>query len=176
MTNSIESLLENDHESLDQLLIELNNELTSLNIARSYELLHRFWARLAVHIRAENLHLFPAIANCPRFTGKGNLPTSEEVHNLLLRLRSDHDFFMKELAQLIKAAREIRAGQRADLKDAGKLRRRLAIIRKRLETHNSLEEEQAYIWPSLLFDEQTVAELCDHVKHELENLPPRFAA
>ena len=74
--------------------------------ARAFELLDLFWARLAIHIRAENLHLFPALANAPasRFTGKGGLPTRDEAHNVLLQLRSDHDFFMKELAEMIKRA------------------------------------------------------------------------
>ena len=177
MKKSIESLLGNDHESLDQLLTALDKELASLNIARSYELLDLFWARLAVHIRAENLHLFPALANAlpSLFTGKGGLPTSEEAHKLLLRLRSDHDFFMKELARTIKAMREIADNQRPRAKEIEDVRQRMIIIKKRLEDHNRLEEERAYTWPQLLFDKPTVARLRKHLRHELENLPPRFA-
>jgi hypothetical protein len=86
MKNSVESVLEDDHESLGQLLTELDADLAKPNIARAFELLDLFWARLAVHIRAENLHLFPALASAPasRFTGKGGLPTSEEVLPSLL--------------------------------------------------------------------------------------------
>lgn len=86
MTNSVESLLETDHESLAHLLAELDGELAKPNIARAFELLDLFWARLAVHIRAENVHLFPALANARAslFTGKGSLPTSEEAHNFTL--------------------------------------------------------------------------------------------
>jgi hypothetical protein len=177
MKKSIESVLGNDHESLDQLLIELDKELASLNIARSYELLDLFWARLAIHIRAENLHLFPALANAPAavFTGKGSLPTSEEAHNLLLRLRSDHDFFMKELAQTIKALREVPDNQQVHAKDIEHVRQRMIIIRKRLEVHNRLEERRAYTWPAMIFDEPTVARLFERLRHELENLPQRFA-
>jgi hypothetical protein len=136
-----------------------------------------FWARLAIHTRAENLHLFPAIANAPAslFTGKGSCPTFEEAHDLLLRLRSDHDFFMKELAEMIKRARRIRAGQAADFNVAEELRRRLVVIGKRLEAHNRLEEEQTCGWPALIFDEPTMAKLCERLRQELENLPPRFA-
>jgi hypothetical protein len=74
---------------------------------------------LAVHIRAENLHLFPALANAPAslFTGRGPLPASEEVHKVLARLRSDHDFFMKELAREIKAMREIAGSPEAHLEE-----------------------------------------------------------
>src|SRR6185503_15306411 len=104
MKNAIERLLETDHESLAQLLAELDAELAKPNSVRAFELLDLFWARLAVHIRAEHLHLFPAIANATAslFTGRGGLPTFQEAQYLLLQLRSDHDFFMKELAQLMK--------------------------------------------------------------------------
>lgn len=176
MKNSVESLLETDHEALAQLLVQLDIELAKPNISHAFELLDLFWARLAVHIRAENLHLFPALADAPAplFTGKGSLPTPDEAQNLLLRLRSDHDFFMKELAQMIKAAGEIPPGQGEGLKQAAELRQRLSVIRKRLETHNRLEEELAYVWPALLFEEQAVVSLSDRLRRELENLPPRF--
>jgi iron-sulfur cluster repair protein YtfE (RIC family) len=177
MKNPVESLLEDDHALLGQLLTELDAELSKPNIARAFELLDLFWARLAVHIRAENLHLFPALANAPAslFTGRDPLPASEEVHKVLARLRSDHDFFMKELAREIKAMREIAGSPEAHLEELEVLRQRLANVRERLEAHNLLEEEQAYVWPSMLFDEQTSADLCDQLRHELENLPPRFA-
>ena len=125
----------------------------------------------------ENLHLFPALANARAslFTGKGGLPTHNEAHNVLLRLRSDHDFFMKELAEMMKRARGSRAGQAEDFTVAEELGRRLTVIRKRLEAHNRLEEEQTYAWPALVFDEPTMAKLCERLRHELENLPPRFA-
>jgi len=177
MKNPVESLLEDDHASLGQLLTELDAELAKPNIARAFELLDLFWARLAVHIRAENLHLFPALANAPAslFAGRGSLPTSEEVQNVLARLRSDHDFFMKELAQTIKVMREIAGNQPANLENFQELRQRMIIIKNRLEAHNRLEEERVYTWPALLFDEKTVAALSDRLRHELENLPPRFS-
>ena len=175
MKNPVESLLEDDHESLGQLLTELDGELAKHKFPRAFELLDLFWARLAIHIRAENLHLFPALANARAslFTGKGGLPTRDEAHNVLLRLRSDHDFFIKELAEIVKRARGIRAGQ--DFNVAEELGRRLTVIRKRLEAHNRLEEERTYAWPALVFDDPTMAKLCERLRHELENLPPRFA-
>jgi len=177
MKNSVESLLGDDHESLAELLAELDSELKGANVARAFELLDRFWARLAVHIRAENLHLFPAIAAAATslFTGNGNLPTAEEAHNILLQLRSDHDFFMKELAQMIKAARLLAGREEVPRKETKELRQRLTEIRKRLETHNLLEEALVYTWPSLLLDQNAVAALRDSLTQELENLPPRFA-
>lgn len=177
MKNSIERLLETDHESLAQLLAELDAELAKPNTVRAFELLDLFWARLAVHIRAEHLHLFPAIANAPAslFTTRGDLPTSEEAQDLLLQLRSDHDVFMKELAQLMKIARQAGAEDGETSTAGGEIRERLGRIKECLETHNRLEESLAYVWPALLFDEPTVAALSDRLQGELQHAPPRFA-
>jgi len=175
MQNSVESLLESDHESLGQLLTELDLALTDVNVSRSFELLDQFWARLAVHIRAEHLHLFPALADASlsTFTGKDGVPTSDQVLKLLEQLRSDHDFFMKELADMIRVMRNMIARQ-PDSKEADDLRKRLMTITRRLEAHNELEETQAYAWVGLLVDAQIVADLHGRIRHELENLPPRL--
>ncbi|HEY8225492.1 MAG TPA: hemerythrin domain-containing protein [Pyrinomonadaceae bacterium] len=177
MKNSLEFLLESDHESLGQLLAKLDAELGKPNCVRAFELLDLFWARLAVHIRAENLHLFPALneASALIHSAKDNLPDLEEVQNMLLRLRSDHDFFMKELSVAIKSARTIAACEVAPPKQTRELRQRLTTIAKRLEVHNKVEEEQVYLWPSLLLDEPSLIRLSDRVRHELENLPPRVS-
>jgi iron-sulfur cluster repair protein YtfE (RIC family) len=176
MKNSVESLLAHDHEELGRLLAELDAKLEQLDVSEAFKVLDLFWARLAIHIRAENLHLFPALANTTAtlFSGQGKLPTSEEAHDLLLRLRSDHDYFMKELATLIKAMREIALGQNRHDLEIQEIRSRLNAIRERLEVHNVLEEERAYTWPTVLFDEATLNRLGQRLKQELENLPPRF--
>ena len=62
----------------------------------------------------------------------------------------------------------------APLKEAEEVRQRMTIIKKRLETHNRLEEELAYVWPSLLFDETKITRLHDRIRRELQDLPPRF--
>lgn len=175
MKNPVESLLEDDHESLGRLLAEVDAELAKTNVARAFALLDLFWARLAVHIRAENLQLFPALANAPvsRFTGKDGLPTSEEMEKVVAILRSDHDFFMKELAQMIKVMRET-VDRQALPEETEDLRARLATVSQRLVAHNRLEEERLYTWPALLLDEQANATLRDSLRRELENLPPRF--
>ena len=177
MKSILESLLETDHESLAQLLSELDAELAKPNVARAFELLDLFWARLAVHIRAENLHLFPALANAPAslFTGKGSLPTLVEAHDLLLRLRSDHDFFMKELARTVKAMREVGGDPARRVQEVDEIRQCMIVIEQRLDIHNRLEEEQVYTWPALVFDEPAVIKLHLALQHELENLPRRFA-
>lgn len=176
MKNLVEALLEDDHESLGQLVGELNSALAKRNLTRAFELLDLFWARLAVHIRAENLHLFPILANSSAslFTGNGGLPAYRQAQSMLAQLRSDHDFFMKELAEMIKLMRKITGSEQSSLEEAENLRQRLIVIKERLEQHNQLEEEQVYIWPSLIFDEQTITRLCDRLRHELNHLPARF--
>jgi hypothetical protein len=178
MKNSVESLLASDHESLGQLLTELDLALTNTDVSRSFALLDLFWARLAVHIRAENLHLFPALANAPAslFTGKDSLPTADEVQNVLKQLRSDHDFFMKELAEIVRAMRDMVATRRENYEEVEDLRKRLTTIASRLEAHNKLEETEAYGWVGLLFDAETTIGLDRRIQHELENLPPRLSS
>jgi len=170
--------LERDHESLGQLLSELDSALKRSNASRALELLDLFWARLAVHIRAENLHLFPAIAVADQslFSGNGNLPTSEEAHHILLRLRSDHHFFMKELAEMIKGVRLLAKSEKTSRREFKQFGQRMTAVGKRLETHNLLEERLVYTWPALLLDDKSVVALSDRLKLELENVPPRFAS
>ena len=132
MKNPVEALLEDDHESLGRLLAKLDSELAKPNLSVAFELLDLFWARLAVHIRAENLHVFPALANssAPLFTGSGGLPTYTQAQSVLVHLRSDHDFFMKELAALIKVMREIAGSELARLEELEDLRERLLVIKE----------------------------------------------
>lgn len=59
MTQS--TLLAHDHSELDSTLAGLVSALFEGDAARSLERLDLFWARLAMHIRAENLYLFPAL-------------------------------------------------------------------------------------------------------------------
>jgi hypothetical protein len=177
MKDAVEVLLEHDHASLGQLLTELDAEMAKPNIARAFELLDLLWARLAVHIRAEHLHLFPALTEAPasRFTGEGGLPTFAEAQNVLAHLRSDHDVFMKELALMMKAMGAMIGNQLANVEEVEDWRQRLTKIADRLEAHNLLEEHQVYTWPTLLFDQPKLAALRARIAHELNNLPPRFA-
>ena len=176
MANSVESLLENDHESLGQLLSELTLSLSNFDVSQSFALLDLFWARLAVHIRAEHLHLFPALSNAASAlsAGKDGLPTSEEIYELINQLRLDHDFFMKELADMIRVMREMKTDKQVDQPVVEDLSRRLMTITTRLEAHNELEEKQAYAWVGLILNAATWADLGSRIQRELDNLPPRF--
>lgn len=177
MSNPVESLLQHDHESLGQLLAKLEQELAGSNIVAAFELLDRFWAGLALHIRAENVELFPALTDnlAASLTGSGVRPRSDEIEDVLSRLRTDHNFFMTELATAIKTMRAVVAGESPEEKSIASVQNRLAVIRQRLEEHNRIEEEQAYKWPELVLSDSGQMALLERLKRERDNLPPRFA-
>ena len=172
MNNEIGSMLENDHEALSKLLEDLEKKLAAFDPTLAYKALDLFWARLAMHIRAENVRLFPALLKLPKesLTGKGGRPTPAELHEVLELLRTDHDFFMTELTHMIKMLRKSEV-QREEIGDVAE---RLGGLKQRLEKHNQLEEELAYVWPSTVFDAPTMEKLATRVRRELTNLPPRF--
>ena len=89
--------LAHDHAELGNLLGEVNAALDAKVIARSHASLDRFWARLAVHIRAEHLRLFPAVLDALSGS-RENIPSADEALNAIEELRRDHDFFMHELS------------------------------------------------------------------------------
>jgi len=173
-------LLEHDHELLAQLLHELESGLREHNARQSFELLDLFWARLAMHIRAEHLWLFPAILNAPRNSfSKGGVPSFEEVALVIEGLRSDHNFFMDELAKAVKTFRLILAANGGS-QDVGNqldsIRMRVDAVSRRLQSHNELEEQYVYEWPGLLLDSVDLEVLVANLKRELDNLPQRFQA
>src|SRR6266496_959278 len=55
--------LADDHLALDEALRQFRETLDTGDIEASHARLDLFWARLAVHIRAEHLHLFPVVLN-----------------------------------------------------------------------------------------------------------------
>lgn len=88
-------ILSDDHEAVGELWNQLLTALHNDDAQTSYAKLDLLWARLAVHIRTEHLHLFPVIA--ARVSDAG--PAIEN-------LRADHDFFMRELAEAVGVLRE----------------------------------------------------------------------
>jgi hypothetical protein len=169
-------LLEHDHDSLHTLLVDLDQELAKSNTESAFNLLDLFWARLGVHIRAEHLQLFPALTELPSsaWSNDPGLPSHTQAQTVLTRLRDDHDFFMKELAQLIQIMREVVALQRP-VGEMTNVRQRLDVVSQRLNRHNQLEETQVYLWPALLLDDEKIAQLSEGIQHELNNLPSRFS-
>src|ERR1051325_2506367 len=88
--------LSDDHDAVSEVLKQLLTALDNNDVATSFSRLDLLWARLAVHIRAEHLHLFPAVTKHLR-----------ESHAIVENLRTDHDFFMRELARAIAILREM---------------------------------------------------------------------
>jgi len=175
----IPELMKQDHEALDDLLQSLQSSLEKHQVMTSFELLDLCWARLAVHIRAENVRLFPAIlGTCPDAFGT-TLPPLREVHSTIKRLRVDHNFFMDELSRAVKTMRELltrsESHEQPEIRtELGRIRDRVDAVSNRLRAHNELEEEQVYGWPGLMLNGSRLRILEDAIKHEIENLPPRF--
>jgi hypothetical protein len=173
------NLLRDDHAQVGALVKELDAALGREDAARSFALLDLVWARLAVHIRAEHLCLFPAIldalAELPEAQSEA-VVTSFEAKDLIAHLREDHNFFMNELASAIKVMREMGSAP-SDERVARALRsvrRKVNAVGHRLEQHNRLEEERLYRWPASLLTTTEQARLLARVAREVENLPPRL--
>ena len=151
------SRLSDDHKAVGEVLAQLWRALNNKDIQTSYARLDLLWARLAVHIRAEHLHLFPVI-----------LAKTTDAQTLIEPLRADHDFFMRELARALGI-----------LRDEPNLETVTAIVREvenRLATHNEIEEHQIYPQSSRLLTEPEQLDLLARINAELENRPPRFSA
>jgi iron-sulfur cluster repair protein YtfE (RIC family) len=157
-------ILEADHRELDQLLAELLDELArdAPDPVTTYHCLDFFWARLAVHIRAEHLVLFPAVLAAAGEAGR------EPLTATLANLRRDHDFFMKELARAVKVLHLI--------PDFGNepgtfeiLRTLVKEVAESLSIHDEMEEQRIYP----LADQSPWIGI--RILKELENLPSRYS-
>lgn len=179
MKNS-QQLLAEDHEALDTLLRALLTAIDQGDSTTIFARLDLFWALLAVHIRAENLCLFPAILNAIH----NKLSASEsrgvdamQARQAINRLRSDHDFFMHELAEAVKIIREptVVNDRRNETETVNQVRQIVAVVNNRLESHNQLEEELVYRLPEKILSMDEQSEVAASIRRELDNLPPRFA-
>ena len=161
--------LSDDHHAVGEVLKQLLSALDSKDIQTSYSKLDLLWARLAVHIRAEHLHLFPAVAN----------QISGEALTIVESLRTDHDFFMRELARGVGILRDLLVQKTITTSDEARLADVSETVReidKRLATHNEIEESQIYRWSSIMLTEQEQSDLLARISAELENRPSRFSA
>ena len=170
------NLLVTDHLELDQMLKELS---IAFEGGEKVELIHQkldlFWARLAMHIRAEHLHLFPALLNAAenRNLPPGKEPSPEVIKTKIDELHEDHDFFMRELAIAVKRTQSWLANdQTVSGSEIETVRRSIAALAERLEIHNKLEESEVYRWIDDLSREEK-DDLKAKIKKELAKLPPR---
>jgi iron-sulfur cluster repair protein YtfE (RIC family) len=167
---TIHDILESDHRELDHLLDQLFVHLEGSDAEAIYRSLDLFWARLAMHIRAEHQRLFPALRD-----GISDPAIRETLPDLLARLREDHDFFMVELARAIKAARLVfYFGNESE--SFAIIRELVTAVKERLLIHNQIEESELYPLASepLLSSEQ-IDDAIAGIRKELAKLPPRFA-
>jgi hypothetical protein len=176
--SSGENLLEEDHAELGELIAQLFVALDARDVEMSFARLDLVWARLAVHIRAEHLGLFPTILDAARRVSKreDGTPRFCEVESTINELRRDHDFLMDELARAVNTMREITGSENSSVTEE-RLRdvwRRVTLVDERLDKHNRIEEEQVYGWPAALLSSTEQAQLAERVRRELGNMPPRF--
>ncbi len=157
--------LSDDHHAVSEVLEQLLMALENKDVQTSHSTLDLLWARLAVHIRAEHLHLFPAVIDR---VAKSDL---SEAQAIVKTLRADHDFFMHELARAIGVLRELPGSDAKLAAVAGAVRE----VEERLATHNEIEENQIYRWSSTILSESEQLELLARINAELENRPSRFS-
>jgi hypothetical protein len=159
-------LLSDDHAEVDVLLDDALDKLCGADLLRAFDALDLFWARLAVHIRAEHLYLFPAALKVCESEAVSGIP------EILERLRGDHDLFMHELAEAIKSMRAVTSESEPDVRLD--VVQRLETLKVRLVEHNAIEEERIYGLRSFLSpgDQRVLAR---SLAKELDNLPPRIA-
>jgi hypothetical protein len=179
MLSQASQRLADDHAALDDVLSQLRTALETGDVADSHARLDLFWARLAVHIRAEHLHLFPTVLG--RLTSNsadpGFSPTFSDAETCIEQLRADHDFFMHELAQAIGSLRDLlKATERHAIDDGiRRVRDTVLEIEKRLIVHNEIEEHQIYGWVRTILKAPEQADLATRINAELANRPPRFS-
>jgi len=172
--------LTNDHLALDKLLAQLHTTLQSGDVKASHNLLDLFWAKLAVHIRAEHLQLFPVVLDCLSHTANSQAlaPTLYEARSTIEVLRADHDFFMTELARVIGILRIVSLGdenQETQDEALNAVRQAMTDVANRLVIHNQLEEHKVYAWTTTILNDQERTELANRIDIEIGNRPPRFS-
>jgi hemerythrin-like domain-containing protein len=174
-------LLAHDHSELDELLAEFFRALAAGNLAQTFEKLDLFWARLAMHIRAEHLHLFPTLLHALESLGQtreaaSRAPPLQTAQNTIARLRDDHHFFMIELAAAVIQLRQVRESTHQDKWSlAQNVREKIVAVSERLKVHNELEESDVYPWVEVLLTPAECAALNEKMQKELSNIPARFS-
>jgi hemerythrin superfamily protein len=162
----LSSLLADDHLYLDELLDTAFRSINAKDKTRVFECVDMFWARLAMHIRAEHLHLFPAIENAAKVPN--NIVTAAAAKKKIESLHNDHDIFMRKMIDAIKHLRS----RPNDLEPVKMI---LKEIQERLCEHNKTEETEVYLWAKDLLSAKDHKELEYKMLKEITNLPPRFS-
>jgi len=167
-----------DHAAIDKVLKQLQSALRDSDVETAHGKLDLFWARLAVHVRAEHLHLFPTVLSKVKnaAVGRASAPSLEEAQSVVAQLREDHDFFMHELALAVEIMRELLTLPQQFIAPEGlnNVERIVLEVEERLVKHNDLEENQIYHWTTILLNSEEQAKLANQITSELLKHPPRF--
>jgi len=177
MMSEARQRLSDDHRAVNEVLKQLLPALHNKDFETSYAKLDLLWARLAVHIRAEHLHLFPDVLNRLSGSTDAAAPDLSEAQSIVNKLQADHDFFMREFASVVGILRGLpRVLDSAD-SEAGFTSVYDAVLKieKRLANHNEIEENRIYLWASTILTEPEQIDLAARISAELENRPPRFS-
>lgn len=169
--------LRGDHEEIDRILERIFAALDGRESVFAFENLDNFWARLAVHIRAEHLCLFPELLKivpdheCVDESVEGE----NSLEELIEGLRNDHNFFMSELGSLIKEWRAtVTAHEEGEHSLSSETRIRLDRLRRRLLLHNEIEENQVYPLIDSALSPVDAGDLRARIEKELNRMPARF--
>jgi len=176
MVSQTRQRLLDDHRAVNEVLKQLLTALHNQDVEASYSKLDLLWGRLGVHIRAEHLHLFPAVIN--RLTGSMDRPPApnlSEAQTIVDKLREDHDFFMRALARAVGILRELPRDSPAGAAQLTSVLDVVLKVEKQLADHNELEENQIYRWVSTILTEPEQIDLATRINAELENRPSRFS-
>lgn len=171
--------LDRDHQSMAEALEDLRMLLQKGDLNWAFELLDLFWTQLTVHIRSENVCLFPAILNAQReaFTGENGLPTFEEVKRVIDKLRADHSFFSDQVSQALRSIRELLAqpvtSEVNPESQLAEITRSMLAVEERLREHTELEHQQVYKWPEVLLPPAEYELLKSVMSGEVEKMPRR---
>lgn len=170
MAQASEQLID-DHAAVDKILTQIKSALRSKDLEVAHARLDLFWAKLAVHIRAEHLHLFPAVL---RVVNDGSAPSPAEAQTSISQLRRDHDFFTHELARAVEITRQLLT-ERSDLEEGlNNVKNIVSEVESRLVKHNESEESHIYNWATTLLNPEEQATLATQITAELRKHPPRF--
>lgn len=171
----VSEYLINDHAAVDGVLKQVQAALRSGDVELAHAKLDLFWARLAVHIRAEHLHLFPTVLSRLE-NGAQNDPSLTEAQTVTAELRLDHDFFMHELTSAIQIMRELLTvlDQPAINDGLNKVKNIVLKVEQRLIKHNEKEESHIYRWATTLLNSEEQEKLAKQITTELRKHPPRF--
>lgn len=167
--------LKADHKEIDKILDQAFAAVERGDKRRTLANLDYLWARLGMHIRAEHLHLFPILlkkaldSNVPSDIGDTVSCLSPNISTL----RSDHDFFVKEIGKGVNRLRdgEKESGKDVDLREIQKI---LMVVADRLAIHNELEEKEVYSLAQALLTSEEILALTCSIRRELANVPHRF--